>query len=834
MKRGLLFLISLLAILPFTFFVLSGSESATESFFEQEEEEGPVNPAWSEQILRMKGVYPSGWSQRMAEQSGMNKTSSGNLTPVIDGGPIHFGGRTRAMIVDVNNSAHYLAGAVSGGIWSSTNSGFSWFPVDDQAMTLSVTSLAQDLNSPNLIYYGTGETRGNSAGIPGMGVFRSTDGGQSFAQLPVTANKAFERVWQVKTDPLLAGILYVGTADSGLYKSVDSGATFSRVFMIGDKDVTDIEVFPNGSLMIAVRDTGIWKSTSGNAGSFTKVTGGLPATGFRRIEIAYCDSVPNVIYAEFEDGSLGTYDSGLLDIYRSSDAGQSWTVLPSPADPFGLDAAYNYPWYCFSLGVKPDDPNVVVSGCVEEVFSLDGGQTWELTPYTHSDHHLVLWDRANGNRFFSCNDGGIFRFELINGFLGSADDMNFDYRVTQFYAGYYFPAGLNAFGGAQDNGTYSMLNGPNNFNSIFGGDGSYCAINQQDPNIAYVSYQNGRIFRTINAQSSFPVFQNVANELDNNGNGSIDDGTWFINPFEINPLDGNQLYFVTQKRLWRTTDGANSWVKLTNDVSSSNQSPYCVGISRSATPTVYLGGEKGLLYRIDNALTAVPGNEVWLGASVPAGVQDDFIVCIEVSPATDSTIFVAFSNYSDSSRLWRVDGANTSSPVWKDISGNLPVGLPVNWIEVDSQQPNSFFIVATDLGLYTTTNGGQTWDKEMAVPNVSIHQLRLRESDRKLFIMTHGRGMWFADLPVIIGEPPLKAESLEVYPNPVRGPFQVRNGASREVAFDLVDGGGRLLKQGTIGTGASVGLDLSGEAAGIYFLVARSGESRVVSKIIKF
>ncbi|MBW8051361.1 MAG: T9SS type A sorting domain-containing protein [Cytophagales bacterium] len=722
----------------------------------------PNNPGWFKQNLLMKkdstGKIPRWMLQVIWQQQKQRLQMQpvgkniGNLLNTQELGPQNIGGRTRALLIDVTDHSHFIAGGVSGGLWESYDKGITWQPVNDLAPTLSVTYITQDPFNPANIYYSTGEPRGNSAGIPGDGVFKSIDTGKTFIQLPATNSSAFNYIWSVKVSPTDSNTLYVGTANNGLYKSADGGNTFINVFSISGADVSDIETLPNGFVIIGVKELGIYRSSTGNSGTFIKVTSGLPANGFRRIELAYCQGFPNVLYAQFEDSTESSYWTALKGIWKSTDTGSTWTQITNPETALG--ASYAFPWYCFTLGVKPDDPDAVISGSVALVYSLNGGISWNYTQSSHVDNHIVVFDRDNPNMLYIGNDGGIYSYDISTINL-SVIDLNNGYDVTQYYAGAHFPTGTDCFGGTQDNGTHASRSGNSLFDIIYWGDGAFTQINQQNPNISFVSWQYGHISRADNSLNTYPSFNDVLNDLDANFDGDVDDGAWFINPFEINRNDGDQLYFVTKKRIWRTTNGALTWMPLTNIIADTitGTKPYAIGISNDLDPTVYIGGQNMLFYRVNNALTAFPGDEVDLSSSIPPNLSGSFISNITVHPGNDSVIYAALSNYSTEPRIYRVINANSGSPAWIDISGDLPAYLPVNWIEAHPQSPDSFLIAATDFGLYTTVNAGTNWNHETSLPNAAIHQIRLRYTDRKLFIFTHGRGVWLADLPDLSSPP---------------------------------------------------------------------------------
>lgn len=779
--------------------------------------DGPAHPGWYAQWQRMRqnedGIVPPDYLKNIylqeSQRWGTGKTTAGLLNTIAPLGPDNVGGRTRALIVDMADHDHLLAGGISGGIWQSFDRGVTWAPTNDQAQSMAVTYLSQDPNQPSDIYYTTGEVRGNSAGISGGGVFKSTDGGASFNLLPATTGNDFSSTWRVQVSPVEPERVYVATRNGGLQLSTDGGATFNMVFGITNgMEVSDVEVFADSSVLIGVRTQGVYYSPSGNQGTFVQVTSNLPGNGFRRVELAYCDSVPNVVYALFEDDN----GSDALGLWKSTDQGQTWNAVTNPENTIN----FSFPWYCMLLTVQPDNPDFVIAAGQQIAHTSDGGVNWNASAGSHADYHSAAYDRDNPVLVYIGNDGGVWKYSTL--FMnGSPTDLNDGYSTTQFYAGAIFPQD-DVMGGTQDNGTHVSRSGNSSFDKLMGGDGAYCAVSLQNPNEAYASYQRGIIRKTTNALSSFPNFTTVTNQLDGDSNGSIDEGAWFINPFDINFEDGSQLYYITQERAWRTTDGANNWTPITNDIRNGNNNPYCVGISRDLDPTVYVGGESGLLYRIDNAATAVPGAEVDLSNSVPSSVAGHFIACIQVHPEDPSVIYVCFTTVSSQSRLWKVTAANTNSPVWTSIAGDLPGSLPVNWIAMDPAYPDSVLLAATDYGLYSSTNAGQNWVLETDVPNSPVFQVKVRESDRMVYAFTHGRGIWTANLPPLpVAVEEAESGDLKVYPNPAHNDLRVdlTPEIPAEARYQIFGLQGRVLQEGRLGAGT---LDIGGLSSGSYFL----------------
>ncbi|MGD1846656.1 MAG: T9SS type A sorting domain-containing protein [Salibacteraceae bacterium] len=682
---------------------------------------------WFDQRKNEQGVIPRGlyaqWAQHDAQYSGSRSSA---LSSILEVGPYEVGGRTRALLIDASNSNRYFAGGISGGLWRSNNAGVSWTPLNDQASNLAVSCIVQDPFNSNVIYYGTGEGSGNSAGFAGEGVIKSTEGGNSFSLLSSTNTGDFDYCWSIAHSRTQANTVFVGTSTRGLWRSTDGGSNWTKV-LTTTRRINDMIALPNGTMMATLNGDGIYQSTD-NGNSWTEIAGGLPTSGFARIAIDFCENSPNDIYALYAESN-----DVIKDLYRSTDGGATWTVTAAkPA------TTLKFTWYCFFLGVSPTNPDHVVLGAQYSRYSLDGGASWSVLSTGHADNHTYAYDPNNTDLFLIGNDGGVYRKSWSS--ISSAEvDLNDGYHVTQFYSGDYMPTGNSVLGGTQDNGTHKAIG--LTWNKVFGGDGGYSQVSLQDPNLGYCSTQNGRIRRVTNLQGSHSVtsiYTTITNA----------DNTAFIEPFEINRADGEQVYFCSSTRIWRTTDRGANWTAMTN----AHGTIYGVGVTRDVNPTVYFGGSSAKIYRVDNAQTAVAGDEVDLSATVPSAVTNHSISDIKPHPTNNTVAYVTFSSISTQPRVWRVDNIHTTSPTWVAISGNLPTNLPCNSMEIDPTNDQNIF-VGTDYGLYCSTDGGATYAKETSIPNTAVFQVQLRVSDNKLFVFTHGRGAWCANVGSGSGSP---------------------------------------------------------------------------------
>ena len=357
---------------------------------------------------------------------------------------------------------------------------------------------------------------------------------------------------------------------------------------------------------------------------------------------------------------------------------------------------------------------------------------------------------------------------------------------------------------------------------IFGGDGAYSHIGQQDGSVAYLSTQNDGIRRVDNFKTGPRKFTSIkASEF-------TSDGVAFINAYNMNEKDQYMLFYRTNQNIYRTVDGGESWEQVNLNIKGGMKA---IGISNDENPVLYYGGNGAQLYKLEDAATAT-GTEVSYNLTVPREITTDYLNFIEVNPNNKYQIFCAFSNYSDTSRIWKVSNLDTDDPEWVDISANLPKGLPVNSVAVDPWSPEHYIFAATDFGLYYTLDGGVTWEKEMSVPSVAIHEVKIRNPDRTLFAFTHGRGIWYMELKDVRTETaqPEITNHAVIYPNPNSGDFSIKTTLSVR-GYDIVDSKGQNVEAKSFHNPTKI-ISIKDLAKGMYFIQLHGERGVSTEKVI--
>lgn len=681
-------------------------------------------------------------------------------------GPGNIGGRTRSLLVHPTNHDTIWAGSVGGGIWRTDDGGVGWQPVDDFMANLAVTSLVMDPNDPDLIYAGTGEGFGNLDALRGGGIFRTTDGAH-WSQVPATSSG-----WNDVNRLAISadGAVLLAATRSGLRRSADaSRAVWQTVLPDAVGDVKFHPAQPNLAVAGSLNGGVSWFSTNGGL-TWRPSTHGTPWG--RRVEICYALADPDVVYvsAEVTGGQ----------IWRSTDGGKSF-VRRQAIDPDGDPARFlgDQGWYDNVIWAgDPTDSDFVIVGGVDLWRSTNGGDslidisTWWDSGSAHADHHAIVahpsFDGAGNRTVFFGNDGGVYRADDVRTVGNDANvprvngwkELNNTYGVTQFYGGAGNAVSGVIIAGAQDNGTLAKPAGagPDDWHTIFGGDGGFCAADPADANTFYGEYVFLNIHRNTDG----------ATTDDTEGNRYISGQFWnpvigrwdwkpapfripdafnqralFIAPFVLDPNQPNRI-LAGGESLWRTNDAkapntASSGPRWASIKPPTNGRISAIAVAPGDSDRVWVGYDTGEIARSLNATATQP---VWtrVDGPGPGRIQAArFCHQILVSPHDSDTVLVAFGGFV-TGNLWRTqDGGVT----WADISGSLP-HAPIRAIAVHPVQP-AFFYIGSEVGVFASDDSGATWSPTNEGPaNVSVDDLFWM--DQRLICVTHGRGIFAIDL----------------------------------------------------------------------------------------
>jgi hypothetical protein len=659
-------------------------------------------------------------------------------------GPVNIGGRTRAIMWDPNDPTHrkFWAGAVSGGLWYTDDilaNPVSWEKIDDFWDNIAISSICYDPTNTQVFYVGTGEGWFMDDNFKGFGIWKSSDGGNSWNHLPHTSGNDFRYIQKMVADPT-TGDLYIATRDNGVMRTTDGGigwqyclTTFTAPGFSLSTEAADLEIMANGKILASLglmwgTSDGIYISDSGTPGSWSRLnTGGngfpTVAEKIRRIELAIAPSDSNIVYALVQDSTRN-----IKGAYKSIDGGQNWDSLAVPMN--GSETfTKNQAWYDLIAAVHPTNPDIVYFGGVTLHLSENGGSSWRKIAGIHADHHAIAFRPGSPSEIAFGNDGGVYYTDDGTANRVPIYDKNYGYNVTQFYSCALDPlSGSNyILGGTQDNGTLKFkYPGLNEVTGAVGGDGGYCFIKQNDPRYQIVSYIHSNYYLSTD------FGENWAKIVD-------DDRGWFINPCDYDD-QADVLYACSADtntiiRIDEVTD--HHWSMLLWDLGFNARATQ-IKVSPFSDNIIFAGTESGRIYKITHAHSSNWQVTDITGPTMPVGPHV-WVSCIELGTNEDQ-ILVTYSNYSVSSVWETTDGG----AIWVNIEGNLP-DMPVRWAvynPLDYRQ----VLLATELGVWfceDITASIRIWDPaNEGLANVRVDMLQLRKSDYQILAATHGRGMY--------------------------------------------------------------------------------------------
>ncbi len=716
-------------------------------------------------------------------------------------GPSNIGARVTDIIIHPSNPDIIYAAHASSGVFKSTDGGGTWNPISDDLPVLTIGAIAVDPVDPDVLYVGTGEANANSYSFIGMGVFKSTDGGDTWGYIGLEETRYIarividpentDRIWVAGT-----GALFGTNPERGIYRSLDAGDSWDLVLSVSDSTAgTDVAIDPTrpdtvyAAMWERVRGltyrqsagptSGIYRSTDGGD-SWVELTAGLPSgSGVGRIGLSVCASSPNVVYAIYAD-----HPGYFAGVYKTTNGGDSWTRTNDGA----LDALFSsFGWYFGQIRVDPSNPDRVFALGVPFYRSENGGTSWsEVGPSNHVDHHALAFDPSDPSRIFEGNDGGIYRSTNS----GTSWTKLYHQPTNQFYAieiDYQNPSRL--YGGTQDNGTLRTVTGDvDDWEEIFGGDGFTCIVDPTDPNTIFAEYQWGNLYKSTDFANHWDWALDGVSESDRRN---------WSTPVVLDPSDPQTMYFGTY-RMYRSTNGADSWSAISGDLTNGDQGANfgtitTIAVAPSDPDVIYVGTDDSNVWVTQN------GGGNW--TNVSGSLPDRWVTRVAVDPTDDSIGCVTFSGLRWDEAIGYVYRTTDSGGSWADVTGDLP-GAPVNALVIDPDQTSRLF-VGTDVGCFYTEDLGGTWRMlGTNLPAVPVYDLKLHQPTRTLVAGTHGRSMHSIDLgtltDAVAGDlpGPRIAAGLSNHPNPFNPNTTIAFNLTRasNVSLDVFDLGGRRVR----------------------------------------
>ncbi|MEM9820962.1 MAG: T9SS type A sorting domain-containing protein [Bacteroidota bacterium] len=779
------------------------------------------------------------------EQKKLEAQLRGNNETTFEAlGPKNIGGRTLCIAFHPSNPGIIYVGSASGGLWKSTTAGIgveAWERVEIGFPVLGVGAIAIQPDNPDVMYIGTGEVYnfsdasiGNinriTRGTYGIGILKTEDGGITWTKSLDWEIDDFTGVQDLIIHPDHPETIFAATTE-GLYRSENAGQSWD-VLNNGIEMAVDVELNPDNADLVYASygninspTSGIYRSSDSGA-TFTKLTSGLPSEWEGKTLLGISPSSPNIIYASIAEpfNSIG--------LFQTTDGGDNWSLISNE------DVARWQGWYSHDVAVNPNNPDNFIYVGIDAWRSINGGNSidrmtewflWEFGQvpvggpegppnYVHADIHQVKYHPLINNLVYVVGDGGIFA--SANSGLDWAG-RNGGYQTQQFYANFSNSStdSLIAIGGMQDNSTAIYI-GDDAWVRVLGGDGMCTAISQTNDNVLYGSSQFLGLQVSFDQGNSWE-FIAPFNE----------DAPLFNAPFELAPSNQGRLY-AGSKLFHRSNNGGFTW---TDNNIPGNNAILNIAVSPIDDDKVYISTADFQLSAPPTILKTTDAGQSWTPI---LGLPDRNAADIAIHPLDDEMVYIVFSGFNTEHVFKSEDGGST----WIAIDNGLP-NVPTNSIVIDPLYPDHLY-VGNDLGVYYSIDGGNTWASfSNGLPSaiLAMH-LSISPSNRKLRVASHGSGVYEGELlepSSVSTETPQLADLLQVklFPNPVEDQLTVQFDLAerKAVRLQLFSSNGqriRTLDQGMRSEGEhQLNYSVADLAGGVYYLSLVIDGKEVSSKV---
>lgn len=689
-------------------------------------------------------------------------------------GPGVMSGRITSLDAVVTNPDIIYAGAASGGVWKSENGGITWAPIFDDQPNINIGSIAIQQSNPSVIWVGTGEGNPRNSVSIGAGIYKSMDGGRTWKSMGLEKTRNIHRIC---IDPSNPNIVYAGAIgnpygehpERGVFKTTDGGQTWEKILFTNEKSgVGEMVMDPSNPLKLLVamwehRRTP-WNFISGGAGSGLYLTydggkswkklgktNGLPDGDFGHLGLAIARSNPNRIYAMVEATKNG--------LYRSDDGGLNWLkVTEEPS------IVTNRPFYFNEIYVDPKNENRLYHLLQTVNVSEDGGKTFKVTAnfsQAHADHHALWISPDDPSYIINGNDGGI----TISRDGGKKWIFSEGIPIGQFYhINVDNETPYHVYGGLQDNGSWQgpaynwKSGGLYNYywQGVNGGDGFDVMPDPDNARYGYAMSQGGFLARydTQTGESSIirPTHPDATMRLRFNWNAAL----------AQDPLDNSTIYYGSQF-LHKSTDKGLTWEVISPDLTLNNKetqklSDETGGISLDITSaenhntilTIAASSkEKGVIWvgtDDGNVSLTRDGGKTWTNVSAKIGLpKEAWIPQIQLSKHNAAEAYVVMNHYRMGDFAPYIYRTRDYGQTWERLVDENKVKGYALCVLQDPTVPNLLFC-GTEHGLWVSIDDGKSWSQWKAgLPSVSTMDLAIQEREADLVIATFGRALYVLD-----------------------------------------------------------------------------------------
>ena len=682
-------------------------------------------------------------------------------------GPMR-GGRVTT-VTGVPSQPHtFYMGSTGGGVWKTADAGHTWVNISDRYFTVaSIGAVEVAPSNPEIVYAGTGSSKIRSNVSIGRGIYKSNDAGKTWAW---SGLRDVGQIAAVRVDPANSDLVYVAAlgnpfapnSDRGVFRSTDGGKTWRKILYLSDKlGAADLELQPGSPKVLFVcmwrgerkpwtiisgaREGGIYKSTDGGE-SWHKLAGGLPHDLFGRSNVAISAARPNRIYALIEAKPGG-------GLYRSEDAGATWTLVNGQA------SLITRPFYYDTLGVDPNDPDVVYVGDENWFRSTDGGKTFRrATPQPpHGDHHDLWINPRNSQFMIQSNDGGA-NVSLDGGRTWSTQENQPTAEIYQVAVDNQYP--YRVYGAQQDSSTVIVpslpLGNGQGFRTGPGCETGPIIPNLDHPELVYGSCkgQFSRLNLTTTDEQQYWV---GAQSLYGNAGSDLIYRFQRVSPMEVSPYDQSTVYYGSQY-VHRSRDGGITWNTISPDLTAhptGTQGASGEPITRDATgeevySTLYSIREspvaRGVIWTGSNdgpVYVTRDDGKTWTNVTPEDMPPGGRIQNLEPSPHRAGTAYFAAYRYllgDFAPYIYRTDDYGKTWTRLTDGRNGIAADEPARVVREDPARAGLLY-AGTEFGIYISFDNGAHWQPfQLNLPHTPVTDIKLAHGD--LVLSTQGRGFW--------------------------------------------------------------------------------------------
>lgn len=693
-------------------------------------------------------------------------------------GPAFMSGRIADIAIHPQDESTWYVAVGSGGVWKTENAGTTWTPIFDNESCYSTGCITLDPSNPNVVWLGTGENVGGRHVSFGDGVFKSSDGGESWTNVGLEQSEHISKIIVHPTDPNTVwvasqGPLWSKGGERGVFKTTDGGQNWKQT--LGDKEwtgATDMIIDPRDPNLIyaATWDrhrtvaayigggpgTGLYKSTNGGD-TWHELTSGLPDSNMGKIGMAISPQNPDVLYAAIE------LDRRKGGVYKSSDKGATWKKMSDEV------SGGTGPHYYQELYACPHNFDRIYLMNVRIKVSDNGGKNFRQLneKYKHSDNHAMAFKMSDPDYLLVGSDGGMYEsYDLAKTWKFFTN-----LPLTQFYKIAVDDAEpfYNVYGGTQDNSTEGGPSRTDNMQGIQNGDwkivlnwdGHQPACEPGNPDIMYGQRQQGTLSR-INLKNG-----DVIDIKPQAGPGEPFERFNWDAPINISTNNPKKIFFASQ-RLWVSEDRGDNWTALSGDLTRNENRVHLpimgrvqsfdnpwdvyamstyntianVGISPFDEDILYVGTDDGLIQMTKD------GGKTWTkkeASSISGVPKRAYVNDIRADIHDKNTVYLAMDNHKEGDYKPYLFKSTNGGSTWNKITSGLP-GRTLVWrIVQDHVDPNLLFL-GTEFGVYFSTNGGDKWTQlKGGLPNISVRDIKIHRRENDLILGTFGRSIYIYD-----------------------------------------------------------------------------------------